>query len=1123
MKSSKIIYHSLIKRIQLVRKKEKYIDLVTGVFSFIGINIFSCLLILMINLIFNFSPDGRIVLNGILLTAGLFSLAYFIIRPLFSLVFFTNKPSINSIADRIGKAYPFLRDRLVNTLQLFHFFNQNPEGYSLSLINVALTEINETSKDVDFLTIIDKSGFRRSLKFFIVAIISISFVLILFSSRLQQSAYYLIHPMYSIDIESNFKLKVLPGNIEVLRNSSVDLEAIVEGEAPANISLHTKSINNQYQFEKMLTKNQNGNFHYTIENIKDSTEYFFATDVYSTPKYLISVVELPMVRNIQIKLSYPAYSKIESHYLDENVGDISALKGTLAEIKIVANKRLSEALLNFEKSKDYLLDVKNNTARGKFNIFNTDVYKAILKDNAQRYNDDPIEYRIIMLEDNYPSIKIVEPGKDVDITEEMNLLLNVEGEDDFGFSGLQLAYQIHNQQETDNDQFSFIQLILENFHEEKFNIEYHWNLKNLNLFPEDVVTYYVEVFDNDNISGPKSAKSATYTIRFPSIYEIYSEVQKEQNETFQTFEGMYEQSKELKDQISDLVQQMKKDANLEWEEKKQLEDILNTQRELQQNLEEVEQRLDEMIDHMEKNDLISLETLKKYQEVQQLMQQILSEDIKKAIDELQRAMEQIDPEQLKEVVENLHINQEEFLSSLEKTLEILKRLQIEQKLDEVVKKATELLNGQKELLEKTKIKSQQEGSQFAKEQQDIRSKTDALKKEIEDLQNSMSQFPDMPANQINASLDLMEKEQISGTMQNAGQCFQAGNMSGGQQHGQQAQNSLSELTDMLQNAKKELLQNQKQQVENQLRALSKDLLSLSMSQENVINSTQGLNQTSPLIESIAERQQNLVSGLNRVIDKTAQLSKKTLFVTPEIMRSMVQSLASMHKSLGNLEERNGSSASRNQGNAMVSLNEAIKEIQKSMQNLSSSGSASGMQQLLDRLSQMASQQQGINQQTMQLGMGQQQMSLHQQAAMARLAAEQSALRKSLEQLSQEFGNRSEILGSLDKIAEDMKDVVGDLQSKNIDRKTVDRQRQILSRLLDAQRSIQQRDYSRKRKAETGKEYFTKSPLQLPDNYGEKHLKLREDLLKALKQGYTRDYQDLIKKYFEALVNEKKDN
>ena len=82
---------------------------------------------------------------------------------------------------------------------------------------------------------------------------------------------------------------------------------------------------------------------------------------------------------------------------------------------------------------------------------------------------------------------------------------------------------------------------------------------------------------------------------------------------------------------------------------------------------------------------------------------------------------------------------------------------------------------------------------------------------------------------------------------------------------------------------------------------------------------------------------------------------------------------------------------------------------------------------------------------------------------------------------------------------------------------------ILSRLLDAQKSIQKREYSRKRKADRGKNYIVRSPGDLPLNFGERDYELRKDLIKALKEGYTKDYQELIKKYFEALVNESENN
>ncbi|MCG8608038.1 hypothetical protein MJD09_24020, partial [bacterium] len=82
--------------------------------------------------------------------------------------------------------------------------------------------------------------------------------------------------------------------------------------------------------------------------------------------------------------------------------------------------------------------------------------------------------------------------------------------------------------------------------------------------------------------------------------------------------------------------------------------------------------------------------------------------------------------------------------------------------------------------------------------------------------------------------------------------------------------------------------------------------------------------------------------------------------------------------------------------------------------------------------------------------------------------------------------------------------------------TVNRQKRILSRLLDAQRSVHNRDFSRKRKAETGKQYDVLSPQALPSDLLTRKDRLKNELLKALKEGYSKDYLDLIRKYFDSL-------
>jgi hypothetical protein len=79
--------------------------------------------------------------------------------------------------------------------------------------------------------------------------------------------------------------------------------------------------------------------------------------------------------------------------------------------------------------------------------------------------------------------------------------------------------------------------------------------------------------------------------------------------------------------------------------------------------------------------------------------------------------------------------------------------------------------------------------------------------------------------------------------------------------------------------------------------------------------------------------------------------------------------------------------------------------------------------------------------------------------------EQEAVRKSLEQLNKEAqagGEQKNMLGDLDKIAEEMKEVVQNLTQNNVNPETLRKQERILSRLLDASKSMRERDYEKKR-------------------------------------------------------------
>ena len=141
-------------------------------------------------------------------------------------------------------------------------------------------------------------------------------------------------------------------------------------------------------------------------------------------------------------------------------------------------------------------------------------------------------------------------------------------------------------------------------------------------------------------------------------------------------------------------------------------------------------------------------------------------------------------------------------------------------------------------------------------------------------------------------------------------------------------------------------------------------------------------------------------------------------------------------------------------------------------------------------------------------------------ALYQLAAEQEAVRKSLSELEGEFGNRSEILGHLGEMGKEMKKVVEDFEALRIDQTTIDRQKKILSRLLDAEKSLRERDYSRQRQAEAGEDVVRRSPEQLSPEAVRKEGTGKDDLTRFMQEAYPKEYEQMIKDYFKALSEER---
>jgi hypothetical protein len=238
----------------------------------------------------------------------------------------------------------------------------------------------------------------------------------------------------------------------------------------------------------------------------------------------------------------------------------------------------------------------------------------------------------------------------------------------------------------------------------------------------------------------------------------------------------------------------------------------------------------------------------------------------------------------------------------------------------------------------------------------------------------------------------------------------------------------------------------------------------------------------------------------------------------------------MQQAMQNMNSRNINNAMQSQASAMSSMNQAAMEMQAMLSNMQSTGSCSspggsnpGGQQgmgnsFMNNVQQLAAQQQGINQAMQQMSNGGK-LTQEQQAQLGRIAKEQGNAQKSAEELAKEqkeYGGDKKTQGDLQKIAKDMQEVVTDMQSGRINPETIKRQERILSRLLDATRSINDRDFEKKRESKPGEDQGKLSPKDLDPATQEGKTRAFREMLKSIQQGYTKDYETLIRQYFEGL-------
>jgi len=133
--------------------------------------------------------------------------------------------------------------------------------------------------------------------------------------------------------------------------------------------------------------------------------------------------------------------------------------------------------------------------------------------------------------------------------------------------------------------------------------------------------------------------------------------------------------------------------------------------------------------------------------------------------------------------------------------------------------------------------------------------------------------------------------------------------------------------------------------------------------------------------------------------------------------------------------------------------------------------------------------------------------------LAQQAAQQAAIREALKKLNQSE-NSDGSLGDLQKLQDEMNKTETELYNKQYTEEMKKRQQEIVTRLLDVEKSIREREQDEKRQSKTADEIARQTPPSL-----EEYLKQREaeiQLYKTVPPSLKPYYRQLIENYFKSI-------
>jgi hypothetical protein len=1076
-------FDRLLEQIDVFIRRFYKNEMLKGLFLFLAFLLASWLVVSTLEYYGRFNSWIRFFLFWSFVLGNAYLFVRYLALPLINLTRFGKRIDKYQASVIIGSFFPDVSDRLLNTLQLNDTMDVNDRSFEL--IGASVSQRASSFSTLQFVDAIRKDERKKYLRFLIPVGLIVLIVAVLAPSLLTKGSSSVMNYNKLQDAPYNFNIKSSLKDI----NEGDSLSVIVEINGlyiPEFVF-----INSDRGKMKMVQISKNS-FRMVLENVRKDINFRFESESFQSKSYRVNVLGKCSIADLKAVLVYPKYLGRNSEVL-KNPTELQVPEGTV--LKWTGKSRFANSVE--VKSASFTSLFKSDGFSFDTKVRSNDFIKFII-DPKFNGNSDTSTVRIEAIKDAFPSIHVVESSDTLS-----SAIKSFDGllSDDYGLTKLNFSYQIVKE----NGQKSVRSLNVEAVQGVSHKFSFAVDFSRENLATNDRIEYWFSVWDNDGVNGNKVSKSESFRYTLPSLSELNELRDESQNDAKKSLKDALKKVEKFNLNVDKLQKEMLNQSKADFKTLEQLQQLQLEQEQLQSDLQEVQKQLEQS--NQEKNQLSPLdqELLEQQKVIDELLKDLMDDELKELLKEMEELLKNNKQQQVKEDVRKLDNQSEDMKEQMTRTLESLKKLQVNEKIDDIEKELNELSKDQLSLEQDIK-EGKVDSKNGEKRQEDLNNRFQELIEDMKEL--------DVLNNELKRPLELgdfkEEQESITNEMNEAKEKLGGDKKQKASEKQKQAGSEMKKLAELLDKQQNESNKEQDSEDMTSIRLLLENVMALSFDQEYILNRFGKVRTTDPIYRKLGRRQRNIMDDTEIVKDSLLSLARRQTKTAPFIDKELKEIATNFDMMLDEIDEHRVPSLLKHQQLVMSSYNNLALLLNESLQSMQEQ--QKGQQKEQDKKDgkpgsgscdkpggngKKPSQKPGGDIKDMKEAMkaqldamkkgkkpggqkpgdtpgnkpGEKGMGLPglSSEGVAKMVAQQTAIRQALEKMREEMNKEGEGKGNgLNPLIQELEKQERDLLKMDFTPEMIRRQENILSKLLDSEKALRVRGFEDKRESVSGK-------------------------------------------------------